>query len=325
MSLNLDKIKQPIAQEMKVFEKEFRAAMSSKVPLLDRIMTYIVKRKGKQMRPMFVLLSAGITGGVNERTYRGASLVELMHTATLIHDDVVDDAFQRRGFFSVNALWKNKITVLVGDYLLSSGLLLSLNNDEFKMLKILSEAVKAMAEGELLQIEKARTLNTNEDVYFDIITKKTASLISSCCAIGAASNDPDEEVLDKMRVFGESVGIAFQIKDDLFDYGDGSDIGKPRGIDIQEKKLTLPLIYALQNVDEKEKKQMIKRIKGFKNKKKDLNAISQFVFDNGGISYSVEKMHSFKDKALQILEEFEPSEYRDSLSDMVRFTIERKK
>lgn len=325
MSLSLDKIKEPIAHEMRVFEKEFRVAMSSKVPLLDRIMNYIVKRKGKQMRPMFVLLTAGLTGGINERTYRGASLVELMHTATLIHDDVVDDAFQRRGFFSVNALWKNKIAVLVGDYLLSSGLLLSLQNKEFKMLTILSEAVKAMAEGELLQIEKARTLNTNEDVYFDIITKKTASLISSCCAIGAASNEPGEEVLDKMRVFGESVGIAFQIKDDLFDYGDGNDIGKPRGIDIQEKKLTLPLIYALQNVDEKERKRMIKLIKVFKNKKKDLNSISEFVFDKGGIAYSVEKMHSFKDKALDVLTTFEPSPYRTSLEQMVRFTIERKK
>lgn len=325
MAISLDQIKEPIAQEMKVFEKEFRAAMSSKVPLLDRIMTYIVKRKGKQMRPMFVLLASGVTGGINERTYRGASLVELMHTATLIHDDVVDDAFQRRGFFSVNALWKNKIAVLVGDYLLSSGLLLSLQNKEFKMLEILSEAVKAMAEGELLQLEKARKLNTNEDVYFDIITKKTASLISSCCAIGASSNPCDDEMLDKMRVFGESVGIAFQIKDDLFDYGDGSDIGKPRGIDIQEKKLTLPLIYALQNVDEQEQKAIIKRIKGFKNKKKDLNAISEFVFENGGIKYSVDKMHSFKDKALNILNEFEPSVYRTSLEGLVRYTIERKK
>jgi octaprenyl-diphosphate synthase len=325
MSISLDQIKEPIAHEMKVFEKEFRAAMSSKVPLLDRIMTYIVKRKGKQMRPMFVLLSAGVTGGIHEGTYRGASLVELMHTATLIHDDVVDDAFQRRGFFSVNALWKNKIAVLVGDYLLSSGLLLSLQNDEFKMLKILSEAVKAMAEGELLQLEKARKLNTNEDVYFDIITKKTASLISSCCAIGASSNTDDDEILDKMRVFGESVGIAFQIKDDLFDYGDGSDIGKPRGIDIQEKKLTLPLIHALQNVDEKERKAIIKRIKSFKNKKKDLNVISEFVFEHGGIKYSVDKMHEYKNKALDVLNTFEPGPYRDSLEGLVQYTIERKK
>lgn len=325
MSLNLDKIKEPIAQEMMVFEKKFRAAMSSKVPLLDRIMTYIVKRKGKQMRPMFVLLSAGVTGGINEKTYRGASLVELMHTATLIHDDVVDDAFQRRGFFSVNALWKNKIAVLVGDYLLSSGLLLSLKNKEFQMLEILSEAVQAMAEGELLQLEKARKLNTNEAVYFDIITKKTASLISSCCAIGAASNPTEEATLDKMRAFGENVGIAFQIKDDLFDYGDGSDIGKPRGIDIQEKKLTLPLIYALQNVGETDQRNMVSKIKSYKNKKKDLNEISEFVFTNGGIKYSVEKMHAFKDKALTILDGFEPSKYQNSLKDLVRYTIEREK
>ena len=325
MTLSLDKIKEPIAHEMKVFEKEFRAAMSSKVPLLDRIMTYIVKRKGKQMRPMFVLLSAGITGGINEKTYRGASLVELMHTATLIHDDVVDDAFQRRGFFSVNALWKNKIAVLVGDYLLSSGLILSLKNKEFQLLEILSEAVKAMAEGELLQIEKARTLNTNEDVYFDIITKKTASLISSCCAIGAACNEVDDAKLDLMREFGESVGIAFQIKDDLFDYGDGDDIGKPRGIDIQEKKLTLPLIYALQNVGEKQRNAMIKRIKSKKVKKSDLNAIAEFVFTNNGIKYSIDKMNEYKDRAMEILTKFEPSPYRASMEQLVRFTIERKK
>ncbi|MBI1183383.1 polyprenyl synthetase family protein [bacterium] len=325
MSISLEKIKEPIAHEMKVFEKEFRVAMSSKIPLLERIMTYIVKRKGKQMRPMFVLLSAGVSGGINEKTYRGASLVELMHTATLIHDDVVDDAFQRRGFFSVNALWKNKIAVLVGDFLLSSGLILSLKNKEFLMLEILSEAVKAMAEGELLQLEKARKLNTNEEVYFDIITKKTASLISSCCAIGAASNDVSDEVLDRMRAFGQNVGIAFQIKDDLFDYGDGTDIGKPRGIDIQEKKLTLPLIYALQNVDEAEQKNIIKKIKGFKNRKKDLNEISAFVFDNGGIKYSVDKMHEYKNKALEILQEFPDNAYRTSLEGLVKFTIERKK
>ena len=325
MSLSLEKIKAPIAEEMKVFEKEFRQAMSSDVALLDRIMTYIVKRKGKQMRPMFVLLSAGVTGGVNERTYRGASLVELMHTATLIHDDVVDDAFQRRGFFSVNALWKNKIAILVGDYLLSSGLLLSINNDEYKMLQLLSEAVKAMAEGELLQIEKSRKLNTSEEVYFDIITKKTASLISSSCAIGASSNPTTDEVLDKMRLFGKSVGIAFQIKDDLFDYGDGTDIGKPRGIDLQEKKLTLPLIHALDQVDEKQRKAMIKRIKAYKNQKRDLNAVSEFVFENGGIAYAKQKMDEYKNQALEILEDFEPGPYRTSLQDLVRYTIERKK
>lgn len=325
MSLSLEKIKAPIAEEMKIFEKEFRQAMSSDVPLLDRIMTYIVKRKGKQMRPMFVLLSAGVTGGVNERTYRGASLVELMHTATLIHDDVVDDAFQRRGFFSVNALWKNKIAILVGDYLLSSGLLLSINNDEYKMLKLLSEAVKAMAEGELLQIEKSRKLNTSEEVYFDIINKKTASLISSSCAIGASSNPTSDETLDKMRLFGKSVGIAFQIKDDLFDYGDGSDIGKPRGIDLQEKKLTLPLIHALGRVDDKQRKAMIKRIKAYKNQKRDLNAVSEFVFENGGIDYAVDKMNEYKNQALDVLNDFEPGPYRDSLADLVRYTIERKK
>lgn len=325
MPLSLDKIKAPIAEEMKTFEREFRQAMSSDVPLLDRIMTYIVKRKGKQMRPMFVLLSAGVTGGVNERTYRGASLVELMHTATLIHDDVVDDAFQRRGFFSVNALWKNKIAILVGDYLLSSGLLLSLSNEEYQMLQLLSEAVKAMAEGELLQIEKSRKLNTSEEVYFDIITKKTASLISSSCAIGASSNPTTPEMLEKMRQFGKSVGIAFQIKDDLFDYGDGTDIGKPRGIDLQEKKLTLPLIHALGKVDEKQRKAMIKRIKAYKNQKRDLNAVSEFVFENGGIAYAQQKMDEYKNQALEILTEFEPGPYRTSLHELVLYTIERKK
>lgn len=325
MAISLDAIKAPIAQEMKLFEKKFRDALSTDVALLDRIMHYIVKRKGKQMRPMFVLLSAGMNGGIDEKTYRGASLVELMHTATLIHDDVVDDAFKRRGFFSVNALWKNKIAVLVGDYLLSRGLLLSLHNDDFAQLKILSEAVQAMSEGELLQIEKARKLSTTEEVYFDIITKKTASLIASCCAIGASSNDVGEEQIEQMRHFGECVGIAFQIKDDLFDYGDGKDIGKPVGIDLQEKKLTLPLIHALHQVDKTERKRMIKLVKNYRNKKKDLSTVMDFVRTNGGIAYSEDKMHAYKDEALGILQEFPKNDYRNSLMDLVHFTIERKR
>ena len=323
MALSLNAIKAPISDEMKLFEKKFRKALSTDVPLLDRIMNYIVKRKGKQMRPMFVLLSSGVTGGVNDKTYRGASLVELMHTATLIHDDVVDDAFQRRGFFSVNALWKNKIAVLVGDYLLSRGLLLSLNNDDFQQLKILSEAVKAISEGELLQIEKSRKLNTDEAVYFDIITKKTASLFASCCAIGAASNDVGQEKIDALNQFGLDIGIAFQIKDDLFDYGDSSKIGKPVGIDLQEKKLTLPLIHSLQNVSDTERKKMIKLVKNYRNKKKDLSMVSEFVHSNGGIAYANQKMDEFKNKALVKLDEFDDSPYKDSLKGLVSYTIER--
>jgi octaprenyl-diphosphate synthase len=325
MAVTLDDIKAPIRQEMAMFEAEFRKAMSSKVPLLDRTMTYLVKRKGKQMRPMFVLLSAGLTGGVNDKTYRGASLVELMHTATLIHDDVVDDAFERRGFFSVNALWKNKIAVLVGDYLLSSGLILALVNKEFQMLEILSEAVKAMAEGELLQLEKARGLNTDESVYYEIINKKTASLIASCCAIGGASNPVSAHILDQLRDFGHNVGMAFQIKDDLFDYGEGEDIGKPLGIDIQEKKLTLPLIYALNHVDESRRKKLLATIRGYKNKKKDLKEIAGFVFEHGGIAYAQEKMQGFRGRALEILQGFPESPYRTSLAQLVDFTIDRRK
>lgn len=324
MAITLDEIKAPIEEEMKIFEKKFRVAMASNVALLDRVMSYIVKHKGKQMRPMLVLLSAGISGGIDEKTYRGASLVELMHTATLVHDDVVDDAFQRRGFFSVNALWKNKIAVLIGDFLLSQGLLLSLDNNDFHLLKILSEAVKAMSEGELLQIEKSRTLNTKEEVYFDIITKKTASLISSCCAIGAASNNKDEEFLNKMRDFGRNVGIAFQIKDDLFDYGE-ADVGKPVGIDLQEKKLTLPLIFALQNTTEKERKLMIKTVKNYKNNRSDQQLVAEFVHRTGGIKYATEKMNEYKNNALDLLNTFEPSAYRDSLAKLVQFTIDRKK
>lgn len=325
MGLSLNQIKAPIANEMKVFEGKFREAMASDTPLLDRIMTYIVKHKGKQMRPMFVLLSAGLCGGVNELSYRGASLVELMHTATLIHDDVVDDAFQRRGVFSINALWKNKIAVLVGDFLLSKGLLLSLDNGDHRMLQILSDAVRAMAEGELLQIEKARKLNTKEEVYFEIIKKKTASLISSCCGIGAASNGKDEEVVKHLSLFGEKVGIAFQIKDDLFDYGNDDGIGKPVGIDLQEKKLTLPIIYSLNQTDGKTRRHMVKLIKGYKNDKSALTEFVSFVREAGGISYSRDMMNSYKEEALAMLEEYPDSEYRQSLGDLVRFTVERKK
>lgn len=270
--------------EMENFESKFRDSMRTKVSLLDRIMTYIVKRKGKQIRPMLVFLSAGVCGEITEKTYRGAVLVELLHTATLIHDDVVDDSAERRGFFSINALWKNKIAVLVGDYLLSRGLLLAVDNGDYPLLQVSSNAVKAMSEGELLQLEKARRMNFNEDVYFDIIRMKTASLIASCCAMGARSVMDNDDIVEKMRLFGEYVGIAFQIKDDLFDYGN-DDTGKPSGTDIKEKKLTLPLIHALGNTDKHERKRIIKLIKNYKDDNKELRILFDFVKMNGGIDY----------------------------------------
>src|SRR5688572_22591918 len=324
MALRLDDIKIPIASEMEEFEKKFRASMKTKVLLLDKIMGYIVKRKGKQMRPMFVFLSAGTCGGIQESTYRGASLVELLHTATLVHDDVVDDANYRRGFFSVNALWKNKIAVLVGDYLLSKGLLLSLHNDDFELLKIVSNAVKEMSEGELLQIEKARRLDIDESVYFDIIRQKTASLIASCCAVGAASAGATREEIEKARLFGEKVGIAFQIKDDLFDYGT-AEIGKPVGIDIKEKKMTLPLIYALQQTDWLTKRKIIYLVKNNEGKNDRVTQVIEFVKKAGGLDYAVTRMNQFYQEALEILHTFEPSPSRTSLEQLLAYTIEREK
>ena len=259
--LSVATIKDEVKEEMTRFEKHFRKSMKTSIPLLDKIMQYIIKRKGKQMRPMFVFLTAKACGGIEESTYNAAALIELLHTATLVHDDVVDDANERRGFFSINALWKNKIAVLIGDYLLSRGLLMSVENEEFTLLKIVSTAVKEMSEGELLQIEKARKLDITEEVYFDIISKKTASLIASCCAAGAASTGKSDEEVEQMRLFGEKVGLAFQIKDDLFDYGLGVKIGKPTGIDIKERKMTLPLIYALNNADKKDKRRVINLVK----------------------------------------------------------------
>jgi octaprenyl-diphosphate synthase len=285
MSLNLKEIQAPIAHEMMEFEKKFRDSMKSKVLLLDKIMTYIVKRKGKQMRPMFVFLSAGVSGSINDSTYRGAALIELLHTATLVHDDVVDDSHYRRGFFSINALWKNKIAVLVGDYLLSRGLLLSIEYGDHKLLKIVSNAVREMSEGELLQMEKARKLDIDEEVYYDIIRQKTASLIASCCSVGASSSDADDATIEKMRLFGEKVGMAFQIKDDLFDYGT-AEIGKPLGIDIKEKKMTLPLIYALRNASFIEKKKVIFKIKNQSHKSKKVQEVIDFVKKSGGIEYA---------------------------------------
>ena len=324
MTLTIKEIQSPIAIEMETFEKKFRASMKSNVLLLDKIMSYIVKRKGKQMRPMFVFLSAGLTGKISESTYIGASLIELLHTATLVHDDVVDDANYRRNFFSINAIWKNKIAVLVGDYLLSKGLLLSVENKEYHLLEIVSNAVKEMSEGELLQIEKARNMDITEPVYFDIIRQKTASLIASCCAVGAASVGSTADVVEKMRQFGEKVGIAFQIKDDLFDYGN-DEIGKPVGIDIKEKKMTLPLIYALKNASWATRRKIIYTIKNKSNRPKKVAEVIDFVKGSGGIEYANEQMNRIAGEALQLLETFEPSEFRSSLHDMVRFTIERTK
>jgi len=322
----ISQIKLPIEKEMELFEKKFLESMSSKVALLNRITHYVVNRKGKQMRPMFVFLVAKMIseGNVNERTYRGAAVIELIHTATLVHDDVVDDSNRRRGFFSINALWKNKIAVLVGDYLLSKGLLLSIDNNDFDLLKIISVAVREMSEGELLQIEKARRLDITEAVYYDIIRQKTATLIAACCSLGAASVKPQSNEIEKMRRFGELIGMAFQIKDDLFDYGK-EQIGKPTGIDIKEQKMTLPLIYVLNNCDSKEKKWIINSVKNHNKDKKRVNEVISFVKSHGGLDYAVAKMKEFQKEALSILEDYQESPYRDSLALMVNYVIERKK
>lgn len=324
MKADLKQIQHPIASEMTEFELKFKDLMKSKVKLLDHIMNYIVKRKGKQMRPMFVFLSAGLTGGINESTHRGAALIELLHTATLVHDDVVDDANYRRGFFSVNALWKNKIAVLVGDFLLSRGLLLSVDNDDFHLLKIVSNAVKEMSEGELLQIAKARKLDITEEVYYQIIRQKTASLMASCCAVGASSTASSVETIQQMRTFGEKVGMAFQIKDDLFDYGD-DEIGKPVGIDIKEKKMTLPLIYALSQADWFEKRRIISLIRNKSDNKKAVNEVIDFVKKSGGLNYAKEAMYRFYEEAMVILNQFPESEYKTSMAALVDYTIQRKK
>jgi octaprenyl-diphosphate synthase len=324
MSLKLNDIQAPVSTEMSEFEQKFRKSMRSNVMLLDKITSYIVRRKGKQMRPLFVFLSAGAAGGINESTYRGASLIELLHTATLVHDDVVDDSHYRRGFFSVNALWKNKIAVLVGDFLLSRGLLLSLNNDDFDLLKIVSNAVKEMSEGELLQMEKARKLDITEDIYYEVIRQKTASLITACCRVGASSAGASEEVKDLMTQFGENVGMAFQIKDDLFDYGT-FEIGKPTGIDIKEKKMTLPLIYALNQVGRSEKKRIKKMIKRSADEPKLVNEVIDFVKASGGIKYATEVMENYHSKANELLAQLPDTEYRTSLKQLVQFTIDRTK
>ena len=323
MSLHLDHIKAPVAVEMEEFEHKFRASMKTNVLLLDKIMTYIVKRKGKQMRPLFVFLSAGSCGTINESSYRAASLIELVHTASLVHDDVVDNSNYRRGFFSVNALWKNKIAVLVGDFLLTRGLFLALEHKDYDLLGICTEAVKEMSEGELMQMERARRLDISEEVYFDIIRKKTASLIASCCAIGASSVNSTPEMVEKMKFFGEKVGMAFQIKDDLFDYGE-DEIGKPLGIDIKEKKMTLPLIYALSKAGWLEKRKIISIVKNESEKPKKVKEVIEFVKKSGGIEYAKEAMNRYYAEALDLLKELPDTTYRNSLSELVKFTIERK-
>lgn len=320
--MKVSELKAPIDDELRIFEKKFKEVMRSDVALLDKISYYIVQRKGKQVRPMFIFLAAKMCGGVTEATYTGASLIELLHTATLVHDDVVDDAYERRGFFSINALWKNKIAVLVGDYLLSKGLLLSLEQKQYRLLHIVSDAVKRMAEGELLQMEKARRLDIDESIYYEIIRNKTASLIAAACETGAASATQDEALIEKLRLLGENIGMSFQIKDDLFDYGE-ADIGKPRGIDIKERKMTLPLIYALNNSSWLEKRRMINTVKNHNTDKKRVAELIEKVREKGGIAYTEAKMLEYKNKAFAILEDIPDSEAKDGLRDLVNYITER--
>ncbi len=318
-------IREPIEREMELFEKKFHESMKSQVPLLNRITYYIVNRKGKQMRPMFVFLTAKLLndGQVNERTYRGASVIELIHTASLVHDDVVDESFKRRGFFSINALWKNKIAVLVGDFLLARGMLLSVDNGDFDLLRIISVAMREISEGELLQIEKARRLDITEEVYYEIIRQKTATLIAACCSLGAASVRPESEEVEVFRKFGELCGMAFQIKDDLFDYGEQR-IGKPTGIDIKEQKMTLPLIYALNHASEKDRKWLINSVKNHNKDRRRVREVIEFVKASGGLEYAESKMLEFRDRALKVLSDYPRSPYREALELMVNYVVDRK-
>jgi len=324
MTISLKDIKAPIQKELDSFEESFKESVKSTVPLLDKVMYYIVKRKGKQMRPMFVFLCAKLIGEVEESTFRAASLVELLHTATLVHDDVVDDSNKRRGFFSVNALWKNKIAVLVGDYLLSRGLLLAVDNEDFQALKIISKAVKEMSEGELLQIQKSRLLNLEEEVYFEIIRQKTASLISAACAAGMASVTDDAHQIKQAALLGEKIGISFQIKDDLFDFGT-EDIGKPTGIDIKEKKLSLPLIYAINKAEKKQRKWLINTIKKHNEDKEKVAEIISYVWKSGGIEYATKAMYRYRQEAFDILDTFPDTAAKKSLRMLIEYVTERKK
>ncbi|MDX2284606.1 MAG: polyprenyl synthetase family protein [Bacteroidia bacterium] len=324
MAEPLKTIQAPIEQELAYFEKYFRSAMRSEVVLLDRVTRYVLRRKGKQLRPMLVLLSAHLCGGITPSTYRGAALVELLHTATLIHDDVVDDSDERRGFFSINALWKNKIAVLVGDFLLSRGLLMALEHDDFQLLKIVSDAVRQMSEGELLQMEKARLLNIDEAVYLDIIRQKTASLFAACCQTGAASATSDPELLLRMQAFGEKVGVAFQIRDDLLDYGE-DDIGKPRAIDIKERKLTLPLIHVLNKASWSERRSLINTVKRHNADPRRVHQLIDYVKSQGGISYSQAVMEQYIREAEELLLRFPDTPARQAMLELVRYAIQRAK
>ena len=321
----MDIIKAPIDKYLSEFEKRFKESMKSSVPLIDIITRYIYKRKGKQVRPMFVFLTAELCGGVTETTYTAATLIELLHTATLVHDDIVDDSNERRGFFSVNALWKNKIAVLVGDFLLSRGMLHAINNNAIQLLQIVSNSVREMSEGELLQIQKARDLNIEENIYFDIIRKKTATLIASCCACGAASAGVEQSMIDKMYRFGELTGIAFQLKDDLFDYEKNSETGKPHGIDIKGQKLTLPLIYMLHNMKYSERKRVINIVKNHSEDTAKIAEVIKLVNESGGIAYTRQKMLEYQQQASDMLLEFPGSEIRKSLEKLVKYIVERKK
>ncbi|KQK25283.1 polyprenyl synthetase [Chryseobacterium aquaticum] len=320
----VEEIKQPINEEMKLFEQKFYESMQSKVALLDKVTRFIVTTKGKQMRPMFVFLCAKLIGNVNEKTYRGASMIELIHTATLVHDDVVDESFKRRNFFSINALWKNKIAVLVGDFLLSKAVLLSTDHKDYDLLSVISRTIREMSEGELLQLEKARKLDITEDVYYEIIRQKTATLIAACCEIGALSNGADENLAKKMMEFGTYTGMAFQIKDDLFDYLSSNVIGKPVGIDIKEQKMTLPLIHTLKIAGESERKYFFNTIKRYNNDQKRVKELIAFVKSSGGLDYAIKIMKDFQQKSKNILDEFPDSEVRKSLHMMLDYVIERK-
>ena len=321
----VEKIKKPIYREMEIFEEKFASSMFSNVPLINRITHFIVKRKGKQMRPMLIFLTAKLIndGEINERTYRGASVIELIHTATLVHDDIVDDSNFRRGFFSINALWKNKIAVLVGDFLLSKGMLLCIENKDFDLLEYISIAVREMSEGELLQAEKARSFNVNEDLYLEIIRKKTATLMATCCAIGAKSVNADKKIVKNLFLFGELIGITFQIRDDLFDYSENK-IGKPIGIDIKEKKMTLPLIHVINNVSLKDRKWILNIIKKHNKNKTKVKELISFVKEKGGVEYAKKVMLNYKSKALKMIVEFPKNDFRKSLEFMLDYVIERK-
>ena len=323
--MTLAEIKKPIEKEFGQFEAYFKETMKSKVPLLSIITNYILRRKGKQMRPMLVFLSAQLHGKIEEPSFVAASMIELLHTATLIHDDVVDEANERRGAFSINALWRTKVAVLVGDYLLSRGLLIAVDKESYDTLKIVSNAVKEVSEGELLQIEKSRKLDITEDVYYEIIRQKTATLIAACTAAGAKSVGADNDTVEQMRLFGEYLGMAFQIKDDLFDYQKKGLIGKPIGNDIKEKKLTLPLIYVLERAEKKNRKKILKTISRYNHNRQKVDEIVDFVTKNGGLEYASKKMLEFKDKAIGVLDQFSENETRNALRALVEYTITRNK